>query len=815
MKISSKVFWFFILSTVPIIIAINLVFGLFYQNFILNQENQRFSAIRQNLSFFIMEKEEKYLGSINDWSHWDDTYDFVSNLNTEYINENMVPDTFNNLDLSFIIFTNKDNNIIKKYYYDFYQNAFSAFPANFLDDFKYLLKAIQSKDDTAGIYSLGNQFYFIATSPVTDSEKIKSSNGKMITGRLIDQSIIANIEKNLGCSIDSIKSINSSNISFESPLISVKSFIYSQNNESIHAELLISNSLDNQSSPVFSITIARDIYMDGMQAVPAFSAFNTIIIALLFVVIYKVLSKQITKPFGAIIKDVQKIDFNKVNKIIENSKYEFLYLRKTINKMLEKIEGEQNKVRNSEERLYSTLISVGDGVITIGTDGRVQLLNPVAHQLTGWSQEEAFGRPVEDVFCIVNEYTREQVESPASLVLKYEKIVQLSNHTLLLSKDGTEKPIEDTAAPIKDKSGTIIGCVLVFKDVSEKKEKQKHIEYLSYHDQLTGIYNRRYFEEETKRLDTVRNLPISFIYADINGLKIMNDAFGHEKGDELIQQVAALMKKECRADDIIARTGGDEFILLLPKTDQKTVNIIIKRIKEVSKKVSLMDISLSISLGWATKTSEEQDILEILKNAEDLMYQKKILSNHSKRSGIIKSILNALHVKNVREEAHSQRVSQLCELIGKAYGLEEDEVRELRLAGTLHDIGKIELDEDVLNKSDKLTESDWAKIKKHPETGYRILGTSSEFYHISEYVLAHHEKWDGTGYPRGLKGTIIPWKARIIAVADAYDAMTCERPYRKTFSREDAVEEIKKCAGTQFDPDVAKVFVEKVLGIDW
>jgi diguanylate cyclase (GGDEF)-like protein/PAS domain S-box-containing protein len=614
-----------------------------------------------------------------------------------------------------------------------------------------------------------------------------------------------------------MESIDGGNANVENQTVALKSYTYSSDNQSIHAELSILNSLEHQPDVILSLTAARTTYINGMKSIPFFSMFNTIIMALLFFIIYKELSKHLTKPFVRVIEDVQEIEFteNKTSRIVEKDKYEFLFLRRTINKMLEKIEGEQNKVRNSEERLYSTLVSVGDGVITIGTDSRIQLINPIAQQLTGWSQKEAFGRRAEEVFRIFNEFTREQVESPVSQVFRHKKIVQLSNHTVLISKDGTERPIEDTAAPIKDTRGAIIGCVLVFKDVSEKKEKQKYIEYLSYHDQLTGLYNRRFFEEEIRRLDAARNLPISFVYADINGLKIMNDAFGHEKGDEMIKQVAELIKKECRADDIFARTGGDEFILLLPKTDPNMANRIIERIKKAVKRISIMNISLSISFGWATKTSGEQDIEEILKNAEDLMYQRKILSNHSKRSIIIKSILNALLVKNEWEEAHSRRVSELCEMIGKAYGLEDDEVRELRLAGTLHDIGKIALDDDILNKTDKLTESDWAKIKKHPETGYRILGTSSEFYNISEYVLAHHEKWDGTGYPIGLKESAIPLKARMISIADAYDAMTCDRPYRKAFSSEEAVDQIRRNAGTQFDPDVAKVFVEKVLGINW
>jgi len=224
-----------------------------------------------------------------------------------------------------------------------------------------------------------------------------------------------------------------------------------------------------------------------------------------------------------------------------------------------------------------------------------------------------------------------------------------------------------------------------------------------------------------------------------------------------------------------------------------------------------MNISLSVSFGWSTKTQEEQNATAVMKMAEDFMYRKKIYNSSSKHNDTIRSILNAVLYKSPTERDHSSRVSVLCEAIGKAYSLSEDETRELKIAGEVHDIGKIAIDEAILNKTEKLTEEEWAQIKRHPETGYRLLGTSSEYYSISEYILSHHERWDGRGYPRGLKGEAIPWKSRVIAIADSYDAMVTGRAYRKPLSQQAAVEEIRKNAGTQFDPEIAKVFIQKVL----
>ncbi len=479
----------------------------------------------------------------------------------------------------------------------------------------------------------------------------------------------------------------------------------------------------------------------------------------------------------------------------------------------EKIAHQYNDIRISEAKLMATLSSVGDGVIAVDEKGIVEYLNPVAETLTGWELKKSYGQRFEIVFRIINEYTRETVESPVQLVFDTGQIIELANHTLLISRYGRERPIEDTAAPIKDKDGKLVGAVLVFRDFSEKKEKRKEIEYLSYCDHMTGLYNRRFLEEELARLDHERNLPFSFVFADINGLKTINDAFGHAAGDVLIQEVATGFKEECRADDIIARTGGDEFVILLPKTDTDSANQMLKRIKNSLEQKMIMDVNISISFGVDTKTSLNQDAQKVLKKAEDLMYQKKIIESASKRSAVIRSIHNTLLIKSPREAAHSNRVSTICVDIAKAYGVDEDIVNELKIAGELHDIGKIAIDEAILDKGDKLTEEEWVQITHHPETGYRLLSTSSEYYSIAEYILAHHERWDGTGYPQRLKGDKISWGARVIAIADAYDAMISDRPYRKAMSVEVAVGEIKKNAGTQFDPDIVDVFIKKVLGL--
>ncbi|MDD3168980.1 MAG: diguanylate cyclase, partial [Eubacteriales bacterium] len=341
--------------------------------------------------------------------------------------------------------------------------------------------------------------------------------------------------------------------------------------------------------------------------------------------------------------------------------------------------------------------------------------------------------------------------------------------------------------------------------------EQSKAKYLSYHDQLTDLFNRRYFEENLSRMDTPENLPLSILYADVNGLKFINDVFGHQSGDQMIQSFANVLKETC-GEGIVARIGGDEFVVLLPKCDFESVEKLASLIEEKVYQIEVNNLSLSVSMGWDTKEEAEVPAIITIKSAEASMYKKKLLSVNSRSNVVIQTILNTLLLKNPREKSHSQRVGMFCKLIGQAFRLQNDQIKELETAGELHDIGKIIMDEAILNKSGSLTELEWAEVRKHPETGYRLLGNANEFYKISEFVLDHHERWDGTGYPKGLRGEEIHWEARVISIADAYDAMTSERTYRKVFSEREAVEEIKKNSGIQFDPAIVKVFVEEVLG---
>lgn len=341
-------------------------------------------------------------------------------------------------------------------------------------------------------------------------------------------------------------------------------------------------------------------------------------------------------------------------------------------------------------------------------------------------------------------------------------------------------------------------------------KKDAQLRFHSMHDQLTGLYNRTYFESELSKLEGSREYPLTIITADLDGLKLINDTMGHKQGDELIKSCARVLQKPLRKSDILARVGGDEFAIILPQTDEEAGNKIVSCIRSAvdNHNHDHGHPPLSVSLGVASSLGPEKSLDNCFNEADGIMYKDKLYRSASARGQIVGALLAALAERDYIAEGHADRLQYLCAKLARKVELPAQRFSELALLAQVHDLGKVGIPDNILNKEGLLTDEEWDIMRQHPEKGFRIARSSPDLTSVADLILRHHEKWDGTGYPLGLKGEEIPIECRILAIVDAYDAMTNDRPYSRAKSRDEAVAELEKCAGTQFDAELVEKFLQ-------
>ncbi|HCB67174.1 MAG TPA: diguanylate cyclase [Acholeplasmataceae bacterium] len=514
---------------------------------------------------------------------------------------------------------------------------------------------------------------------------------------------------------------------------------------------------------------------------------------------------KIKSEFEMIHKNGKKIYVEFDGMIGYNEQHEFLQTHCTLIDVTEQRLAEK-KLKESEEKYRLLYTSMSQGLalhqIIVNVEGEpidytFISVNESYEKMTGLKSDQIIGKRVTEVIPEIEDYW----------IQSYGKVAL------------TGQPIsyEQYSNPLKRYFSVTAYCpkigqfAVLVSDITDRKVEESKMVYINNHDYLTELFNRRYFVETYDQFCSEAYYPLSIMMIDINGLKIINDAYGHAHGDEAIKKVADLLKRSFDRTDIIARIGGDEFAIMSPNKTSEQMQIHKDKIVHGANDIIVGNIVISLAIGYETVNDKKKTIDELLASTENYLYRHKLTVGMSVRNHAIKAILNTLTDKYIEEKVHSERVSHFCMEIGSALGISSDELAVLELAGMYHDIGKISIPDAILNKPGKLTYEEYEVIKTHAQIGYQILKAADEYSGLAEYALSHHERWDGKGYPRGLKENEIPLFSRIISVADSFEAMTANRPYRKGMCIEDAICEINRCSGTQFDPVIAKVFVEQVL----
>lgn len=326
-------------------------------------------------------------------------------------------------------------------------------------------------------------------------------------------------------------------------------------------------------------------------------------------------------------------------------------------------------------------------------------------------------------------------------------------------------------------------------------------------DMLTQLYSKNSFYGETDKILSQGVYPVTVVVCNANGIGLVNDVFGWKKGNQMLRCVADLLREHLPANAVLARLEDGDMAAVLTEVEQEYAVRLFEGIKKQYREANDTGINTDIEYGIAVIRDEAKSVEVAVREAAESMRTKKMMNQSSQKSSLLDSLTQTLTESDYETEEHVERTREMAVRLGKALNLADGELGKLALLAVLHDIGKIAIPHAILLKPGKLTDTEWEVMKSHTEKGYRIANASKELKPIGEYILHHHERWDGGGYPGGLAGEEIPLLSRIITVVDSHDVMVHDRPYHKAMSAEAAKEELIRCAGTQFDPKLVEVFM--------
>jgi diguanylate cyclase (GGDEF)-like protein/PAS domain S-box-containing protein len=466
----------------------------------------------------------------------------------------------------------------------------------------------------------------------------------------------------------------------------------------------------------------------------------------------------------------------------------------------------EEKLRESEERFRELAENIREVFYIYEQDiHQISYISPAYMEIWGRTCESLYHEP-ESIWNSVHPEDKDRVMRS----LEKKNREEVEEVYRIVRPDGSIGWIKDRSFPIFDDSGKVHRIVGIAADITDLKLGEEKLKYLSLHDPLTGLYNRIYFEEEMSRIEKSRYDTVGIISCDVDGLKLVNDTLGHNQGDNLLVAAAGVIKGSFREGDLVARIGGDEFSVVLPNTTEPAVENACQRIQEAvaSYNTTNPELPLSISVGFAVSHGAHKSLKDLFKEADNNMYRKKLYHTQSVRSTIVKTLINTLKARDFTTEKRLIRLEKLLVSLAVFIGLPESTTSDLSLLARFHDIGKVGISDSILFKEDPLTSEEWTEMRRHCEIGYRIALSAPDLIPIADWVLKHHEWWNGQGYPLGIKGEEIPIECRLLAIAEAYEALTSVRPYRSEFPHAMAVAELLSRSGTQFDPKLLEKFVE-------
>ncbi|MHC1683916.1 MAG: HD domain-containing phosphohydrolase [Clostridiaceae bacterium] len=794
-----------IISIVFILVCISGAFSFIILRFNDDLETKNIKNDLKTVESLIDREENSLKRTAKDWSHWDETYNFMIDKNQEYVDENLQDNVLSQLNLNFMFYIDTNNNVVHAKTIDINDATKKALKDNLFgkEEHPNEITAFKNINEVhSGVIYIAGRLMILSSSTITTSDEKSESNGTLIMGRYVDENFRKYINETLKGEVSFRKVAISDNFNSE---VYIK-----KENKNIFAESLIKD-LKEESNIVVSIAKEREGYN---LAIFNLQVFIVIIVVSMTIIVYIAIifsKRYIFKPLDILndfIKEVSKTKDTTARIEIAGDD-EFSKIAQATNTMLSELNAAYNDINNMDKKYRIVMETTNDGILDLILSKRELYISPQWKEFVGYKGEngqELFADYTAKVHPDFKDNLIKQFHNAINGEKKY-----FEEEYKVIKKDGKELWILQRGTVVERNSeGKPERILSTLLDISNRKKYEEETLIMSYTDKLTGLRSRIYMENKFDQLDEDSKQKYYILMIDINGLKLFNDALGYKEGDKVLRTISDILREVCSKEDIISRWGGDEFIILINDNNEGYILQLISGIKEKCESISGFKYKISIALGYAKKDEEALDAQYIMSLAEKRMYRNKLMEDASVRSAAISSLLKTLDEKHSETEEHTMRIRNLSAKLGGKLGLSQAKLDELELLASLHDIGKIGIPEHILMKPSKLTEEEWVIMKTHTEIGYRIAKSTPELSHIANEILAHHEKYDGTGYPNGLKGDQIPLLARIINIVDSFDVMTNKRVYKSASSVEFAIEELIRCSGSQFDPLIVEEFIKLV-----